>query len=120
MSNFKKFDPYFGDTDPRVPTWDGTRGAQGLEAYTRDVKGYVAGLKKEDIETAGPRLWSNLRGEAKLAAQDLDPSTLRKENGAELLLAKLAERFPETALKSVPRAYDKLFEETCFRKNMNL
>ena len=51
----KRYD-YFGDTDPKVPTWEGSRGAVGLKEYERDVKGYVLGLKKEDWELAGSRL----------------------------------------------------------------
>ena len=54
----------FGEIDPRVPTWNGEGGAQGLEKFSKAAKGYVAGMKKEDIELAGPRLWRNLRGEA--------------------------------------------------------
>ena len=111
---------YFGDTDPKVPTWEGSRGAVGLKEYERDVKGYVLGLKKKDRKLAAPRLWSNLRGEAKLAVQDLNVADIRKESGSDVLIQKLRDRFPETALKSVPRAYDKLFEETHFKTNMNL
>ena len=55
-------------------------------------------------ELIGPRLWSNLRGEAKLAVQDLDPEDLRKIEGLTMLLGKLADKFPETALNSAPRA----------------
>ena len=117
--NYRRHDA-FGDSDPRVPTWEGRKGPVGLEVYRREVMGYFAGLKKDEQELAGPRLWSNLRGEAKLAVQDLDPTSLRNEKGVEMLLSRLAERFPETTLKSVPRAYDKLFEETTFKQDMNL
>ena len=81
MAHYKKFDAYSADTDPRVPTWDGRDHAPGLERFFREARGFIAGLQDDDQKTAPPRLWSNLRGEAKLAVPDLDPADLRDEGG---------------------------------------
>ena len=75
MATFAKFDTE--DTDPKVPTWDGKDGALGLERYEREAYGYEAGMKDDDLPLCGPGLWRNLRKEAKMAVQDLDPKSLR-------------------------------------------
>ena len=105
MSSWANSFDEFGDIDTRVPTWNGDGGAQGLEKFSKAARGYVAGMKNDEVELAGPRLWRNLRGESRLAVTDMDPTKLRAADGVKKLLATLAERFPETALKAVPRAY---------------
>ena len=57
-----KFDNYNEEIDYRLPTWDGSRGAQGLESYVRECHGYEAGLEDKDLILAGPRLWRTVVG----------------------------------------------------------
>ena len=59
---FKRFEAAAGDVDPRVPTWNGAKGAEGLTEYKSEAQAYSFGLKDEDWKLAAPRLWSNLRG----------------------------------------------------------
>ena len=56
--------------DPKVPTWDGTGGAIGLEMYLRISKGYLLGQKSEEQYLHVNRLWLNLRKEAARACKD--------------------------------------------------
>ena len=54
-------------TNPKLPTWNGQDGQQGLEQYTNILLMHFAGTKPEERERLGPQYWSNLRGEAFLA-----------------------------------------------------
>ena len=88
------------DADPRVPTWNGEQGATGLKAYEQEAKAYIYGLKDDEWQLAAPRLWSNLRGQAKLATKEVELTALRDKKGIDVLILKLKSAFPETAQRA--------------------
>ena len=108
---------FFNDQpiDNRVPTWDGTGGAVGLELYARLAEAYTAGLEENKVLLAAPRLWSNLRGEAHAAVEKLPAADLKQDDGLETLLNALKARWPEGPLRRLPRLYLALFKEIQYR-----
>ena len=65
MSSWAASFDEFGDVDTKVATWSGDGGAQGFEKCSKAARGYFAGMNTDEIQLAGPRLWQNLRGEAR-------------------------------------------------------
>ena len=74
------------EADPKLPTWDGTGGAIGLETYNKLARGFEAGTEDTKIALCAPRLWQNLRGEARRHVFDLDQNKLREKEGVKHLL----------------------------------
>ena len=97
-----------GAPKQRIPTWDDSRGAVGLQDYLRNMTGHVLGIKSDGWDFAGPRLCSNLRSEAKLAVQEMDVMGMRANSGAFILRQRLGKRFPDTMINNAG-AYHKLF-----------
>ena len=97
--------------DPKLPTWDGTGGAIGLETYTKLAKGFAAGTEDAKVNLCAPRLWQNLRGEARRHVFDLDQDKLRAAGVVKILLEALEAAYPEGPLKKLPRRYRTLFKD---------
>ena len=109
------FDLFEGQApDPKVPTWDGTGGAVGLEAYALLSAAFQASTEDSKLPLCGPRLWANLRGEAKRHVMNIDQATLRVVAGVQVLLTNLKTSYPETQLKRLPRHYRALFKEVTY------
>ena len=72
------------EADPKLPTWDGTGGAIGLEPYKKLAKGFAAGTEDSNLSLCAPRLWQNLRGEARRHVSDLDQEKLRAAGGVKI------------------------------------
>ena len=89
--------------DPKVPSWDGQGGAAGLEMYERQALAYVLGIEPTRRDQALPRLWANLRGDAKRAVNRLKINELQGEAGWKLLFDALRARYPDSQLKRLPR-----------------
>ena len=85
-----------------------------MQGYMRDMTGYVSGIELDGRKLAGQRLWTNRHSEANLAVQDMDVMGLRADNGAFNMRQRL-ESVSDTMMKSVPRPYEKLFDNTKFR-----
>ena len=77
------------EADPKLPTCDGTGGAIGLETYKKLAKGFAAGTEDSKVNLCAPRLWQNLRGEARRHVFDLDQEKLRAATGVKILLEAL-------------------------------
>ncbi len=103
------------EPDPKVPSWDGANGSVGLESYGRLARAYASTLEDNKQVLAAPRLWQNLRGEAKQHVFKTDMAALRAENGVEVLLAALQTAYPEGPLRKLPRLYRALFKEVSYR-----
>ena len=108
---------FFNDQpiDNRVPTWDGTGGAVGLELYARLARAYIAGLEENKALLGPPRLWSNLRGEAHESVENIPAAELKAADGLDKLLNALKARWPEGPLRRLPRLYRALFKEIQYR-----
>lgn len=63
--------------DPKVPAWDGSGEAIGLESYIRVANAYELTLEQDKRVLAGPRLWQNLRGEAPRGVETMNVAELR-------------------------------------------
>ena len=108
---------FFNDQpiDNRVPTWDGTGGAVGLELYARLARAYIAGLEENKALLGPPRLWSNLRGEAHESVENIPAAELKAADGLDKLLNALNARWPEGPLRRLPRLDRALFKEIQYR-----
>ena len=102
--------------DPKVPAWDGTGEAIGLESYVCVANAYELTLEQDKRLLAGPRLWQNLRGEALRAVETMNVAELRVPDGVGVLMRALAARYPETPLKKLPRLYRALFREIRYQR----
>ena len=91
--------------DAKIPSWDGTGGPQGLEKYERYARAYVMTFSDDTAHLAAPKLWRNLRGQARMACELLDVNALRDPGGIDVLIQSLRLRYPETNLKRRPRLY---------------
>ena len=80
--------------NPKLPTWDGTGGAIGLETYKKLAKGFAAATEDAKLSLCAPRLWQNLRGEARRHVFDLDQEKLRAATGVKILLEALQAAYP--------------------------
>ena len=107
--------------DQRVPSWDGTGEAIGLDMYERLCFAYQASLEDDKVKLCGPRLWSNLRGPAREAVEKLSMDTLRDpQSGVASLIATLKGRWPEGPLRKLPRLYKALFKEIQHRPGQDV
>ena len=111
--------------NPKIPTWDGADGQVGLEAYRNVLEMDLAGRQAQERKRMGPQFWSNLRGEAFKAVSKMKPSELVPEQdepedvGVRRLLERLQLRWPEGALRKLPRLYRRFFKEIRFAGDMD-
>ena len=91
--------------------WNGTGGAIGLETYKKLATVFAAGTEDAKLSLCAPRLWQNLRGEARRHVFDLDQEKLRAATGVKILLEALEAAYPEGPLKKLPRRYRALFKD---------
>ena len=75
------------DTNPRLPSWSGDWST--FKAYELKVGFEIDSTKKEDRVLLGPKLAKNLGGKAWELLEEVNREELRKERGAEYLLAFL-------------------------------
>ena len=109
----------------KLPTWNGSDGQVGLEAYSNVVQMDLAGRKEEEKARMGPQYWGNLRGEAFKAVAKMKPVELtpgadeHSESGVYRLIERLKLRWPEGSIRKLPRLYRNFFKEIKFGGDMD-
>ncbi len=92
------------DVAPGVPTWDGD--PDTFQAFEQAAAWYVSGLKDNEKKLAAARVWSNLRGSARLAVGRLLAKDYEREDGLGRLLEYL--RKTPLAKQPLPDAYRRI------------
>ena len=109
----------------KLPTWNGSDGQVGLEAYSNVVQMDLAGRKEEEKARMGPQYWGNLRGEAFKAVAKMKPVELtpgadeHSQSGVYRLIERLKLRWPEGSIRKLPRLYRNFFKEIKFGGDMD-
>ena len=111
--------------DKRPPSWNGTGGRVVQELYIRYAEGHIRGLSDLDRDRGCVRLWRGLQGVAAVRMEEADLGRLTAEkaegelaSGWLYFLAQLNEKFPETALRQLPRVYRGFFNDVVWRGDM--
>ncbi len=111
--------------DKRPPSWNGTGGRVVQELYIRYAEGRIRGLSDLDRDRGCVRLWRGLQGVAAVRMEKADLGRLTAEkaegelaSGWLYFLAQLNEKFPETALRQLPRVYRGFFNDVVWRGDM--
>ena len=102
MAFHRRYDSFGGDTTPIVPTWDGRNGAQGLEAYTQEARMNATGIEKAEIRIDWAKALEYSARRSQAGSARLGSGRIAQIEGLTMLLGKLADKLPETALKSAP------------------
>ena len=89
---------------PGIPTWNGD--PELFPAFEQSCDWYLASLKPNEKPHAVARVWSNLRGSAKLAVGRQKAGAYQGDNGLAKLLAYLAGT--PLAKQALPDAYQKI------------
>ena len=95
------------------------------ELYIRYAEGHIRGLSDLDRDRGCVRLWRGLQGVAAVRMEEADLGRLTAEkakgelaSGWLYFLAQLNEKFPETALRQLPRVYRGFFNDVVWRGDM--
>ena len=101
------------DLAPGVPTWDGK--PDKFQTFKQAAEWYVASLKENERALAASRVWTNLRGLARLAVSRLSAKDYEGESGMDKLLEFLAKT--PLAKQPLPDAYQKIDQYRNVKRN---